>query len=202
MNEILSRARGVVRAYLKWGWPLVLADAALAARAGESASAWRSALNDAAFAWVLCAPLAPLSLLLDRARRERAMARLCGLRDGDERERAVTGEAARATLLLALFLQVVLLVASLVSVRLTYDPTLPKGTKRGLLEVGMSFRSEKHLDPFGAERAASTPAARGAIEVGGYALAPSSFPVLAILILVQLAAFRAFALRRYDGAEA
>jgi len=209
MKKLALKLRDLAVLYLTWGWPLLLADAALETWAGESSAPWRSALNGAAFAWVLCAPVAPLALLLDRGRRERAMARLCGLREGDERERVVTGEAARATLLLGLSVQVVLLALSLVRVNLVWDPTLPKGSKRGLLEVGLAFSAERHLDPFGgagsadpSRMGAAPSAGRGAVEFGGYALAPSTFPVLALLILVQLAAFKAFALRRYEGSDA
>jgi hypothetical protein len=198
-------------AYLKWGWPLVLADAALAQWAGEPASRWRSLVNLAAFGWVLCAPAAPLSLLLDRERRERAMARLCGLREGDERERVVTGEAARATLLFGLSLEVVLLVMTMVSVRLSWDPHVPKDEKHGTLSVGMSFDSARHLDPFGAAKEKSQVLRLGAPPeaegdeihlAGGFLLAPSAFPVLALLVLLQLAAFKGFALRRYEGTDA
>jgi hypothetical protein len=200
MKKLALKARNAAMLYLKWAWPLLLVDAALETWAGDSSALWRSLLNGAAFAWVLCAPIAPLELLLDRERRERAMARLCGLREGDERERAVTGEAARATLLLGLSLEVVLLVLSLVSVHLVWDPTAPKGAKHGLVEVGMSFNSSRHLDPFDG---ASVPAkaSGNALEAGGYLLSPSAFPVLAVLILVQLAAFKAFALRRYEGID-
>lgn len=199
MKRFIGRLRDLALTFLKYGWPLVLADAALAHWAGEPLAVWRRAVNSAAFGWVLCAPVAPLSLLLDRTRRERAMGRLCGLREGDERERVITGEAARTTLLLGLSLQVVLLVLSLVSVRLDYDPTKPKGQGRGLLQVGLGFSSERHLDPFGAAPAA--PSREHAV-LDGYVLAPSAFPVLALLILAQLAAFKAFSLRRYDGQDA
>ncbi|MEK7413928.1 MAG: hypothetical protein AAB263_11490, partial [Planctomycetota bacterium] len=106
---------------------------------GRPQTSWRGLLNGAAFAWILCVPIAPLSFLFDRASRERAMARLCGLRNGDERERAVTGDAARATLLLALSLQMILLVMSMISVRLSWDPNVPAGEKHGLLSAGMGF---------------------------------------------------------------
>ncbi|MBI3299348.1 MAG: hypothetical protein HYZ75_14365 [Elusimicrobia bacterium] len=199
MKKTLNTVCDLAALYLKWTWPLLLADAALSAWAGESAALWRSLLNYAAFAWVLAAPLVPIRFLFDRERREAAMARLCGLREGDERERAVTGEAARATLLLGLSLQVVMLVLSLISVRLSYDPALPEGQK-GLLQVGMGFDSGRHLDPFGA---APTPEGdRGrALDIGGYVLSPAAFPVMALLILAQLAAFKAFALRRYEGSD-
>lgn len=209
MKKLVLKARVLVMLYLKWGWPLLLADAALAIWAGEPASAWRAILNDAAFAWVLCAPVAPLSLLLDRPRRERAMSRLCGLREGDERERLVTAEAARSTLLLALSAEVVLLVLTMVSVHLVWNPAAPKGAKHGLLQVGMSFSSSRHLDPFGAAPEPPSPAktgdvleaGRSTMEFGGYVLSPSVFPVLALLILVQLAAFKGFALSRYEGID-
>ncbi|MBI3565896.1 MAG: hypothetical protein HY079_11910 [Elusimicrobia bacterium] len=200
MKRFIGRLRDLALTFLKYGWPLVLADAALAHWAGEPLAAWRRAVNSAAFGWVLCAPVAPLSLLLDRARRERAMGRLCGLREGDERERVITGEAARTTLLLGLSLQVVLLVLTLVSVRLDYDPTKPKGQGRGLLQVGLSFSTERHLDPFGAAVAPPAPARENTV-LDGYVLTPAAFPVLALLILAQLAAFKAFSLRRYDGLD-
>jgi hypothetical protein len=203
MKGIARKTRDLAVLYLKWAWPLVLVDAALVTWAGPPASLWRTLINDAAFAWVLCAPVAPLSLLLSRPRRERAMARLCGLRDGDERERVITGEAARATLLLALSLETLLLVLTLVSVRVVWDPTATKPGKHGLVEVGLSFSSSRHLDPFGAATAVFKPAApKEAVEAGGYLLSPAAFPPLALLILIQLAAFRGFALRRYEGEDA
>lgn len=209
MKKIVLKIRDIALFYLKWGWPLLLTDAILETWA--PATSWRSYVNTPAFIWILCAPVAPLSLLLDRERRERVMARLCGVRDGDERERVVTGEAARATLLLGLSLQVILLVMSLVSVRLSWDPNVPKGEKHGLLSVGMSFSSTQHLDPFGTSPAAlkyttlgaSPRAEKGEIAIaGGFLLTPSAFPVLALLILTQVAAFKLFALCRYEGTEA
>ena len=210
MKKCLSWTRRGVMKYLAWGWPFLVADAALEQWGGPGAgSAWRSALNSLAFLWVLCAPIAISTLVFDRERRERAMARLCGLREGDERERAVTGEAARSALLLALALQAVLLVMTMVSVRVYRDTRAPKGEKQGVLSVGLAFSSSRHLDPFdtGSEdpkfiRLGAKPYLRkGEIEIaGGFLLAPSAFPVLALLMLTELAAFKAFALRRYEGA--
>lgn len=208
MRKVALKIRDLAMLYLKWAWPLLLADAALEMLAVHSETSWRSCLDSAAFLWVLCAPIAPLTLLLDRERRERALARLCGLREGDERERGVTGEAARSTLLLALSLQVIMLVMSLVSVRLSWDPTVPKGQKHGMLSVGLAFSSSKHLDPFGSTAGRSDYLALGASPettgrevhlMGGFLLAPSTFPVLVLLVLLQLAGFRAFAMRRYEG---
>lgn len=207
MKKIALKVRSLILFYLKWGWPMLLADIAL----GDFKAPWRALFNVGAFVWVLCVPVAPLSLLLDRTRRERAMALLCGLREGDERERIITGEAARATLLLALFLQVVLLVMTMITVRLVWDPTLPKGTEHGLVACGLSFSTERHLNPFGvpaeppAEKTFGTSLenpSRNAMEVTGYLLSPSAFPVLALMILIQLAAFKAFAMRRYEGSDA
>ncbi|OGS01763.1 MAG: hypothetical protein A2V88_12555 [Elusimicrobia bacterium RBG_16_66_12] len=209
MKKIALKGRNLVMLYLKWGWPLLCADAAFEIWAGAPTSLWRTMLNDAAFAWVLCAPAAPLTLLLDRSRRERAMSRLCGLREGDERERLVTAEAARSTLLLALSAEVIMLVLTMVSVNLVWNPAAPKGAKHGLLQVGMSFSSARHLDPFGAAAGPQSmlkvgdtlEAGRSAMEFGGYVLSPSAFPILALLILVQLAAFKGFALRQYEGID-
>lgn len=209
-----SLALAAVMKYLAFAWPLLLLDAALEVWAGPgTGSSWRSAINSLAFVWVLCAPVAPLSLLLSRESRERAMARLCGLREGDERERAITGEAARSTFLLALSLQAVLLVMTMISVRVYRLPEVPPGEKSGMLSVGMAFSSELHLDPFGPgfgaarggrprlELGAPAEFQKGEIPIGGgFLLAPSAFPVLALLILLQLAAFKAFASRRYAGA--
>lgn len=209
MKNILVRLHKTLMAYFAWGWPLVVADAALDMWAGPPHASWRGILNGAAFAWILCAPVAPITLLLDRGRRERAMARLCGLREGDERERAVTGEAARATLLLALSLQAVLLVMCLVNWRLEWDPVVPKGEKHGVLSVGLAFSSSQHLDPFGTPLEGKpdmirlgAPSAPGAIEwVGGFLISPSAFPILALLMLIQIGAFKVFSGRRYEGAE-
>lgn len=198
MKKIALKLHGAVLAFAAWGWPLLVLD--FATGAYKSPSAWANYINTAAFLWVLSAPVWPITLVLDRARRERAMSRLCGLREGDERERAVTGEAARAALLLSLALQSVLLVMSLVNVKVVWDPEA-KTAKKGLLSAGLGFSSARHLDPFGAPAEESDPAPRG-VSAGGYLLSPSCFPVLAVLILVQLAAFRAYAGRRYDGIEA
>jgi hypothetical protein len=198
MNILLRRAHRAVLAFAAWGWPLLLLD--LACGAYRSEARWAGAVNTLAFLYVLSLPAWPITFLLDRPRRERAMARLCGLREHDERERAVTGEAARATLLLTLAVQSVLLVLSLVQVKVVYDPTL-KAEKKGALSAGLGFSSVRHLDPFGAAPGEPDPAPRG-VSAGGYLLAPSSFPVLAVLILLQLAAFRGFAGRRYEGSEA
>lgn len=198
MKNILSRLHRAALLFAAWGWPILALD--LATGAHDGGTAWANALNTAAFAWVLCAPVWPITLLMDRARRERAMARLCGLRENDEREKLVTGEAARSALLLSLALQSVLLALSLTTVKVVWNPE-EKGEKKGLLAAGLGFSSSRHLDPFGAASPEPDPAPKG-VSAGGYLLAPSTFPVLAVLILVQLAAFRFYAGRRYEGADA
>lgn len=200
MKKIALRLHAAVLAFAAWGWPIVAVDASLELLAGSPQGAWRDALNTASFAWILCAPVWPITWLLDRERREVAMSRLCGLREGDERERAVTGDAARSALLLSLALQSVMLVLSLTTVSVVYDPESPE-KKKGTLSAGMGFSSSEHLNPFGSSLAEKDPAPRG-VSAGGYLLSPACFPVLALLILVQLAAFRAYAGRRYDGIEA
>lgn len=200
MKLILKKVHHAVLLFAQWGWPLLVLDVATGAYKGGTG--WTDRLNTAAFLYVLSAPVWPATLLLDRERRERAMARLCGLREGDERERAVTGEAARATLLLGLALQSVLLALTLVNVDVSYDPSAKaRGEKGGVLSVGLGFSTERHLDPTGWDAAKPVEAPSG-WRWGGNLISPSAFPVLALLILAQLAAFRAFALRRYEGADA
>ena len=87
MKKIFAKLHKAVMTYAAWGWPLVAADVALEMTSGSPQGSWRSAINGLAFAWILCAPVAPITWLLDRERRERAMAKLFGLREGDERER-------------------------------------------------------------------------------------------------------------------
>lgn len=200
MKQFASKLHKAVLLFATWGWPIVAVDAALEMFAGSPQGAWRDALNMTSFAWILCAPAWPVTWLFDRDRREVAMARLCGLRDGDERERAVTGEAARSALLLSLALQSVLLVMSLTSVQVVYNPESVE-KKKGTLSAGMGFSTERHLNPFGAPFVEKDPVPRG-VSAGGYLLSPACFPVLAMLILVQLATFRAYAGRRYEGQEA
>ena len=170
-----------------WGWPIVLIDAALDAWQGEPTTWWHHVLNDGGFAYVLCAAAALITLVVDKTRRERAMAWLCGVREGDEREKAVTGDAAKTTLLLSLSLQVVLLVLSLTTVQLVWNAAAPAGTHHGTLSVGLKFSSADQL---------------GAFHLGGYVLPPAVFPVLLVLILLQLAAFKTFSRKRYEGMDA
>lgn len=199
MKTTLTLAHRAVLRFAAWGWPVLLADLAL--KAYDRPEPWANALNTGAFLWVLSAAAWPLTLLLDRARRERAMARLCGLKEGDERERAITGDAARGAFLFSLALQSVLLALTLVSVELAYDPAAKaRGEKGGTLSVGLSFSSERHLDPSGG--APSRPETGSGWRWGGPVIAPSSFPVLAVLILLQLAAFRFHATKRYEGLDA
>lgn len=192
MKTLLTRIHHAVLAYALWGWPVVLLDAGLDAWLGEPATLWRHVLNDAGFAYVLCAAAALITLVADKERRERAMARLVGVREGDERERAVTGDAAKTTLLLSLSFQVVLLVLSLTTVRLIWDPAVPKGEHHGTLSVGLKFSSTDHLSAFRS----------GTAEAKGYVLPPASFPILLTLILLQVGAFKAFSRSRYEGVDA
>jgi hypothetical protein len=192
MKNLLTRIHHAVLAYALWGWPVVLLDAGLDAWLGEPATIWRHVLNDAGFAYVLCAAAALITLVADRDRRERAMARLVGAREGDERERAVTGDAAKTTLLLSLSFQVVLLILSLTTVQLIWNPSVPKGEHHGTLSVGLKFSSADHLSVF--HRASS--------ETKGYVLPPASFPILLALIVLQIGAFNAFSRSRYEGVDA
>jgi hypothetical protein len=204
MKNILAKLHKLALAYVVWGWPIVLIDAALNAWLGEPATIWRHVLNDAGFAYVLCAAAALVTLVVDKDRRERAMARLCGVREGDERERAVTGDAAKTTLLLSLSFQVVLLVLSLTTVQLVWNAASPKGTPHGLLSVGLKFSSSDQLSAFSLapSEAHAAPAAPGRTLINGYLLPPATFPILLALILLQIAAFKAFSRRRYEGMDA
>jgi hypothetical protein len=191
MKNILAKVHKALLAYVLFGWPIVLIDGALDAWQGDPATLWRHLLNDAGFAYVLCAAAALVTLVVDKDRRERAMARLCGVREGDERERAVTGDAAKTTLLLSLSFQVVLLVLSLTTVQLVWDAAAPKGTPHGTLSVGLKFSSADQLSAF---RLASP-------ESHGYVLPPATFPIILTLILLQIASFKTFSRRRYEGMD-
>ncbi len=224
MKQVIVKIRGLIMFYLKFGWPLLIADVVLSTWFGEPLSGWRQFLNTAAFAWVLCAPIAPISFLFNRARREKAMARVCGLQEGDERERTISGEASRFALLLTLAIECILLVFTLVSVHVIWNPNASK-EKRGLLAISMSFDSTQHLNPFGVTGVAAPEAAgisqtsthstlrvetasvpqtatRAKIDWGGTILSPRAFLILLLLILAQLSAFRIFALKRYAGNDA
>ncbi|MFI5363512.1 MAG: hypothetical protein ACHQ49_16210 [Elusimicrobiota bacterium] len=204
MKNILAKFHKAALAYVVWGWPIVLIDAALDAWQGEPAALWRHLLNDAGFAYVLCAAIGLATLMIDKARRERAMAWLCGVREGDERERAVTGDAAKTTLLLSLSFQLVLLILSLTTVQLVWNAAAPKGTPHGMLSVGLKFSSSQHLGAFGfaPPAAAPIPDAPGRVMINGFLLPPAAFPILLALILLQIASFKAFSRRRYEGMDA
>jgi hypothetical protein len=192
MKKTLARIHKAALAYALWGWPIVLLDAALDAWQGDPATLWRHLLNDAGFAYVLCAAAALITLVADKDRRERAMARLCGVREHDERERAVTGDAAKTTLLLSLSFQVVLLILSLTTVQLVWNSAAPKGSPHGTLSVGLKFSSTDHLGAFRAAPAESK----------GYVLPPASFPILLALILLQIGSFKVLTRKRYEGMDA
>lgn len=206
MKKHLSTARSWIVKFLAWTWPVFLLDLGLEIWSGPSQGWVRQALNMIAFAWVLLAPVAPISLLLDRERRERLMARVCGLREGDERERVISGEAARGTLLLALSLETILLAMCLINVHVLWKPQAPKN-ERGFIAVGMGFSSALHLNALAVSPSDSVPAApegrfhpgSTALDWQGFLLTPSAFPILALLILIQLASFKAFSIRRYEG---
>ena len=146
MKNALVKIHAAILAYSLWGWPVVLIDAGLDAWLGDPATLWRHVLNDAGFAYVLCAAAALITLVADKERRERAMARLVGAREGDERERAVTGDAAKTTLLLSLSFLVVLLVLSLTTVQLIWNPAVPKGEHHGTRSGGLKFSAADHVN--------------------------------------------------------
>jgi len=205
MKNAFAKLHKAVLACALWGWPIIFIDAGLDAWLGEPTSWWRNLLNDGGFYWILCAAAALATLVFDRERRERVTARLCGVREGDERERAVTGDAARTTLLLSLALQIVLLVLTLTTVQLVWNAAAPKGTPHGLLSVGLKFSSSQHLGAFGfaaTDSRSAAPAEPGRVIVNGYLLPPAAFPILLTLILLQIGAFKAFSRSRYEGMDA
>lgn len=213
MNKLTSLLPSILRRYALFGSPLALFGAALVRWAGSS-TGWRDYAEAMLAMVLLSTPLVLISLLMDRERREPIMARLCGLREGDERERAVTGEAARATLLLGLSLQALVLLMSMVSVRLAWQPRAPRDEKKGVLSLGAGFSTDRHLNPSGIsvesepwlnlKRPASPPPPEtpDELSIGGFLAPPGAFILMLALILLQIAAFKAFSSRRYAGADA
>lgn len=135
--------------------------------------------------WMLSLAVLPVGLVLDAGWRKAAMSRLAGLRESDERERQITGEAARATLLFALALQCALLIASLATYRFVRNED-----GHGYLAVGLGYG--RSPEP---ERAAAT-------DIRGRLLPASSAPLLLALIAAQLAVFRSFTRKRYADLDA
>lgn len=155
-------------------------------------------INQFGFIWILSVAWHPAALVLDRGLRESLMARLAGFREGDERELLVTAAAARATFLLMLAMQVVLLLMTLTTIRVTKEPG-----GGGMLSAGLGVDSGRMLDVLFTESGATPPPADGALaSFGGHVLPHNLALVLVLLILIQLGAFRLFAMRRYEGLEA
>lgn len=188
---ILKRLQSAPLTFVKWGWPILILDRALNFWFGLRPTSLSAFVNAAAFAWILCVPIATLIFLLDRESRERAMSRLCGLREGDERERLVTGDAARATFLLGLALQAALLFMTMTCVRIYWDMNVPQGQKHGTVAVEMVW-------PLGTPPAP----APGEIPIASeFLLSPSAFMPIALMLMIQIGSFQFFARRRYAGLE-
>lgn len=154
-------------------------------------------LNNLGLAWVLSLVYLIASLVFYKVFREKLMARLAGFREGDEREHIVTSEAARATFLLTLSVQIVFLILSLTSVHIVRNPD-----GHGFLSIGMGFGME-HLN-LGKETGAApvpAPVNPAGMEFKTYILPPGTTLILLALILTQLLAFRLFSRRRYEGNE-
>ena len=151
--------------------------------------------NVLGFVWVLCLPYLPVSVLLRRDVRERLMSRLAGVREGDEREQVITGQAARATFLLMLALQLVFLAMSLTSVYLARDDG-----GRGLFAVTVDFDPREHLRTTAAVASGGmTATVPGRFELKTWLLPPGAALVLMLLIAVQVLAFRLFSAPPYAG---
>lgn len=131
--------------------------------------------------WMASLLVLPVGLVLDSRWRQAAMSRLAGFHESDERERAVTAEAARATLLFALALQCALLAMSLTTFRFVRRPD-----GHGFIAVGVGYRSVEPVpEPSGTD-------------IRGRLLPPSAAPLLLALLAAQLGVFRSFARRRYE----
>jgi len=161
-----------------------------------------SALNTVAFLWILTLGYFPLVLLFSRGFRERLLPQLAGFVERDEREEAITATAARHTFLIVLALQLVFLVMSLTTVSLLRTPD-----GHGTLSVGLAM-SSSDLDFYRYVSSTPTsPAVPGPTLQDGaqmwivHLLPPGSALPLLILVLVQLAAFRATSRRQYEGAD-
>ena len=122
------------------------------------------------------------------------MARLAGIREGDEREQRVTGQAARYTFLLTLAVEIALILMTLTTFHVVRN-----ADRHGYVSIGFKFDSQ-NLDIYGRSDEAA-PVSRAPLDIAGNMLPPNFTLPMAILILVQLVAFRIFSSRRYQGLE-
>ncbi|MBI4055994.1 MAG: hypothetical protein HY399_00395 [Elusimicrobia bacterium] len=151
-------------------------------------------INQLGLLWILCVAYIPLALLFYRNFRESLLSRLAGFRERDEREQLVTAHASRATFLLMLALQIILLVFSMTTVDLVRDPN-----GHGTLSIGVGIDSSQHLNPFFLKPTPLSPSPSGHLEIHHFLIPPNLALILLMLILVQVGAFKLFSRRRYEG---
>ncbi|MBI4249684.1 MAG: hypothetical protein HY611_09290 [Elusimicrobia bacterium] len=199
MKNALLKAHKIIVRYALFYAPVYAAlSATLFTRYGDAVpeGGMFDAANNLGFAWILSLAYVFLALLFYRRFRETLLARLAGFKEGDERERLVTADAARATFLLMLALQIVLLVMSLTAIRLVRNPD-----GHGMLSVGMRLSSEQFDIYSLPEGQPPAPGPLGSVEIGGPLLPPNMSILLLLLLLVQIGAFKLVSSRRYEGLE-
>lgn len=150
-------------------------------------------VNNMGFAWVLSLAYVVLALIFYRNFRETVVARLAGFKESDEREEIVTAHAARRTFLLTLAVQVVFLIMSITNIQVYRNLD-----GKGYLTVGMGFSSSQ-FDIYSLPTDSGLPSQGVLWGVGGHLIPSNMTVVFLLMIFVQIAAFRLFSCRHYEG---
>lgn len=201
MKNILRKTHKLIVWYSIIFTPITVLAAWLTDNGGKvPENGLANVINELGFFWILSLAYLILALVFYKDYRENLLARLAGFKEGDEREHLVTANASRATFLLMLALQIVLLVMSLTHVHLIYDPSNPNPNEHGLLSISMAF-SSKQLDIYSLTPAPVKSPPPGSWEFKSYLIPPNMSLILLLLILVQVGSFKLLSGRRYEGLE-
>ena len=195
MKELPRKIHKAIVCYGLLAWPVLACNGYWL---GHPSSLWYELFNNLGFLWILSAIYFFLAIVLNRGFRESLLARLAGFKERDEREQSVTGHAARNSFLIVLATLVLCLAMSLTRVRLVMNEKPNATGHKGLLEVGIGF-SSKQLNIYSLPALSHDPAAR--YELHGTILPSNMALIFALLILIQLAAFKLASRRHYAGLQ-
>ncbi|MFA6584390.1 MAG: hypothetical protein WCS77_08850 [Elusimicrobiaceae bacterium] len=148
--------------------------------------------DNISFAWILSLCYLLAALLFHRQFRELVLTRLAGFKEQDERERRITADSARATFMVMLALEIILLIMSMTTLRV-YN----KNDGKAYFTVGLSLSSEQlNIYSIPSEHLRES----GTYTYAEGRLMPANLSFLLLfMIAAQIGTFQLFARKQYRG---